>query len=89
MLGLNPEALNPSGQMDQGLEIESNSDEEDAELARLLESASASAGLSKGKAKAKFEFDSEEEGEQDYYYSDFFGPGGAHLAWPLSVPHIA
>lgn len=85
MEGLNPNALGPPDQSDKGLQEESNSDEEDAELARLLESASgmaASLPQDGGSRKKKRKFDSDDEitgdgGEQQaYYYDDFFGRGG-------------
>ena len=63
-------------------EEESNSDEEDAELARLLESASGMVGKKVQSAKGRKrqrKADSEDEEadeEEAYFYSDFFGPGG-------------
>lgn len=92
MEGLNPKALggdsdNDSEEKPEGVE-ESNSDEEDAELARLLEGASsmigkeAKASSSKQKRKRQGVFEEEAEDEEAYFYADFFGPGGQHDPQP-------
>jgi hypothetical protein len=67
MEGLNEAALGE----DEALEEESNSDEEDAQLARLLESASDIVGKKKQKRKREAESDEDEA----YFYDDFFGSG--------------
>ncbi len=79
---MNPDALGGASDPDEDLEEESNSDEEDAELARLLESASDMVGKKTGAgtgAKRRRKADSDDENDdedQAYFYSDFFGPGG-------------
>ena len=85
--GLDPRALGPSADQEAnlGVDAESNSDEEDAELARLLESASGMAGrpnqISNGRKRQRIaDLDEEEEDDgADYFYAEFFGPGGVSL----------
>lgn len=83
---MNPDAL--GGRSDQEEEGESNSDEEDAELARLLENASGMVGKkapAMNGRKRRRKPDSDDEGgdeEEAYFYSDFFGPGGKAILGP-------
>ena len=96
MEGLNPGALGSSDEGEQAIEQESNSDEEDAELARLLESASEMVGnlpqATGGKGKKRRLSAQEEGDEEEYFYDDFFGSRGA--LYPscqpceCSSPHI-
>ncbi len=74
MEGLNEAAL--GGDDADALGEESNSDEEDAQLARLLESASNMAGRKPGRKGGKRPREDDSDEEEDYYYEDFFGIRG-------------
>jgi len=84
MEGMNEAAL--GGNDADGLGEESNSDEEDAQLARLLESASDMAGKKQGKRARE----DESEEEEAVFYDDFFGSGtrpGGHPPPTLRLPN--
>ena len=72
---------------DSGLEPQSDSDEDDAALARLLEEVGGQEGRPHSRKRRRAGLEDEEDEENDIYYTDFFGRGKAFFQEPAILHH--